>query len=112
MSFVSTTVGKVIGKIGLWSMPEVGYILHPDYWRRGFASEALAAVIAHGFHTLGLPQITADVDPANTASRAMLRKFGFVETGFAKNTLKIGEAWFDSVYLALDAANWPSDNSV
>lgn len=93
--------GKVIGKVGLWQMPEIGYILHPDYWRRGFATEAVQAVIAHGFETLGLDRITADVDPDNAASLAMLTKLGFVITGQAKNTIEIGGKWFDSIYLEL-----------
>lgn len=37
--------GRVIGKAGCWRLPEVGYILHPDYWGQGLAREALAAVI-------------------------------------------------------------------
>ena len=28
---------------GLWRFPEIGFILHPDYWGRGFAREALAS---------------------------------------------------------------------
>ena len=91
----------MIGKVGLWQMPEIGYILHPDYWRRGFATEAVQAVIAHGFETLGLDRITADVDPDNAASLAMLIKLGFVITGQAKNTIEIGGKWFDSIYLEL-----------
>ncbi|KIN76458.1 RimJ/RimL family protein N-acetyltransferase [Sulfitobacter mediterraneus] len=95
--------GKVIGKVGLWQMPEIGYVLHPDYWRRGIATEAVQAVIAHGFETLGLARITADVDPENLASLAMLKKLGFVVTGQAQNTIKIGGKWFDSIYLELAA---------
>lgn len=95
--------GKVIGKVGLWQLPEIGYVLHPDYWRRGFATEAVEAVIAHGFETLGLSQITADVDPENAASLAMLKKLGFAITGQAQNTIEIGGKWFDSIYLELTA---------
>lgn len=98
--FVIEFKGKVIGKAGFWQMPELGYLLHPDYWRRGFGREALEALIAYGFERLGLAQITADVDPENAASLALLGKLGFVETGRQKNTLEIGGRWFDSVYLA------------
>jgi len=104
--------GRVIGKAGFWRMPEVGYLLHPDYWRRGLGQEALQALIQYGFEQRGLDKITADVDPNNAASLAMLKKLGFVETGRQKNTLEIGGKWFDSVYLALtrDKQDGPSDH--
>lgn len=97
--FVVEFEGRVVGKAGFWRIPEVGYILHPDVWRRGLGEEALRALIGYGFGTLKLPRITADVDPNNAASLALLGKLGFVETGRAQNTLQIGDAWFDSVYL-------------
>lgn len=103
--------GRVIGKAGFWRMPEIGYLLHPDYWRRGLATEALQALIAYGFAERGLEKITADVDPDNAASLALLNTLGFRETGRAKQTLKIGEAWFDSVYLALFRDDWPASES-
>ena len=93
--------GQVIGKVGLWEMPEIGYILHPDHWGRGYASEAAQAVIRHGFDVLNLPKVTADVDPDNEVSLKMLAKLGFKETGREKNTIEIGGKWFDSVYLAV-----------
>ena len=101
--FAMVLDGKVIGKVGLWQVPEIGYVLHPDYWRRGLATEALQAVISHAFDTLGLARITADVDPENEASLAMLKKLGFVVTGQAQNTIEIGGKWFDSIYLELVA---------
>lgn len=93
--------GRVIGKAGFWHMPEIGYLLHRDYWRRGFGREALAALIAYGFETLSLEQITADVDPDNIASIRLLEGLGFKETGREARTLQIGPDWFDSVYFAL-----------
>lgn len=93
--------GRVIGKAGFWRMPEVGYILHPDFWRRGFGTEALRALIDYGFADRKLDRITADVDPDNHASLAMLRKLGFAETGRETNTTEIGGKWYDSVYLEL-----------
>lgn len=93
--------GKVIGKAALWQMPEIGYIIHPDYWRRGFAREALIALIAYGFEKRMMDKITADVDPDNLASVRLLQDLGFAETGRAEKTLRIGDAWFDSIYFAL-----------
>jgi RimJ/RimL family protein N-acetyltransferase len=52
--------------------------------------------------------VRADVDPENVASLRLLEALGFKRTGFAKNTMKVGEAWVDSVYLALSPADLPA----
>ena len=93
--------GRVIGKAGCWRIPEIGYILHPDAWGKGLAFEALTAVIPHVFATFPIDVITADVDPRNIASLALLARLGFQETYRAERTWLIGEEWCDSVYLSL-----------
>jgi RimJ/RimL family protein N-acetyltransferase len=99
--FVIELGGRVIVKAGFWRMPEIGYVLHPGFWGQGIMTEALEALTRWGFETRGLEEIMADVDPNNAASLHLLKKLGFYETGRARNTLKIGDRWFDSVYLRL-----------
>lgn len=99
--FVVEFQGRVIGKAGCWRLPEVGYILHPDHWGQGVATEALSAVIGHVFATRDAGAITADVDPRNAASLRLLAKLGFRETHRASRTWLVGDEWCDSVYLAL-----------
>jgi RimJ/RimL family protein N-acetyltransferase len=93
--------GRAIGNIGIWNMPEFGFILHPDAWGQGLATEAANAFLAYAFATYAIDAVTADVDPRNTASLGLLKKLGFVETGRAERTFLIGEEWCDSIYLAL-----------
>jgi len=99
--FVVEYQGLAIGKAGCWRLPEVGYILHPDHWGKGLATEALSAVIRHIFATRAVAAITADVDPRNEGSLRLLARLGFVETHRAERTWLVGEEWCDSVYLAL-----------
>ena len=99
--FVIEHAGAVIGKAGCWRMPEIGFILHPDYWGQGFAREAVRAVVDHVFgRFFGVPAIIADVDPRNAASLALLNRLGFVETHRAARTIQVGDTWCDSIYLA------------
>lgn len=93
--------GRVIGKAGAWRLPEVGFLLHPDYWGKGFALEAMTAVIAHLFAAHDVTELVAEADPRNAASLKLLGRLGFVETGRAERTLKWRDEWCDSVYLAL-----------
>jgi len=53
----------------------------PAAWGRGYAAEALGAVIAHAFGALGLPRLAAIADEPNAASRRMLERLGFVHAG-------------------------------
>ncbi len=99
--FVIEKDGLVIGKAGFWQGPEVGFILHPMTWGQGLATEVLQALLDYGFQTLGYEEITADVDPRNSASLGLLKKFHFEETGRAERTFLLGEEWVDSIYLSL-----------
>jgi RimJ/RimL family protein N-acetyltransferase len=97
--------GRVVGYMGIWRMPEFGFILHPDVWGMGLGHEGATAFVAHAFATHPIDRLNADVDPRNTASLKLLKRLGFVETGTAKNTFKLGDEWCDSVYLALSREN-------
>ena len=99
--YVVTLDGKTIGKLGCWRLPEVGFILDPAAWGRGFAAEALTAFVDHR-RAKGGEELTADVDPGNVASIRLLKNAGFEETGRQQRTWEIGGNWFDSVYLRLD----------
>ncbi len=99
--FIVEKDGEVIGKAGFWRWPEIGFIFAREYWGQGLASEAVSAVLDHGFRERGLQEVVADVDPNNAASIGLLTKLGFVETRREARTLQIGEDWFDSVYFGL-----------
>lgn len=48
----------------------------PQYWGRGYATEATSAVLTYAFDTLGLTRIVAEVDPPNGASICVLEALG------------------------------------
>jgi RimJ/RimL family protein N-acetyltransferase len=61
--------------------PALGYWLGRPYWRRGYAREAVAAMIDYGFRRLGLTTIRAYTDPGNAASQQVLRHCGLSPAG-------------------------------
>ena len=82
--------GQVIGSCGYFHVRrgtqtmELGYELHPDYWRKGIMSEALQAVLEFGFHGGAIPvvhRMEAIVYPSNIASIRLLEKLGFQMEG-------------------------------
>ena len=106
--FIVEFQGHAIGKAGCWQIGEIGFILHPDYWGKGIAFEALSAAIPHAFNALAMGCLKADVDPRNVASLRLLERLGFRETGRAARTFLLGDEWCDSVYLELPR---PAQNS-
>ena len=79
----------VIGACGLMlqelkgqeSAPELGYWLGVPYWGKGYATEALHAVIDYAFTDLAHEALQAGARVTNPASRRVLEKCGFQWTG-------------------------------
>jgi RimJ/RimL family protein N-acetyltransferase len=55
---------------------EIGWRLAREYWGHGYATEAAASWIEHGFTTLDLPRIIAVTDTPNVRSIAVMRRLG------------------------------------
>ena len=98
--FIVTLDGRLIGKLGAWKLPEIGFLIDRTEWGRGFASEALSAFIVRR-RALGSTELTADVDPRNKGSLRLLERHGFIETGRAVGAWQVGNELCDSVYLRL-----------
>lgn len=70
----------VVGVHRVDPVPELGYILHPSAWGKGYATEAVGAFVEHFWQARpGLDVIEAKVDEANPESIRVLLKCGFVE---------------------------------
>lgn len=93
---------QMIGNIGYWRIDlanhraEIGYMLHPDYWRKGIISEGLAAVIDFGFKTIGFHSIFANINPGNDASRQILIKHGFMKEAYFREDYYFEGKFLDS----------------
>ena len=74
---------------------EVGYVLHPDYWGQGFATEALREVLRFGFHVLGLRRIEARYAVGNEASRRVMEKVGMCFEGVRRQAMLLKGAPVD-----------------
>jgi len=63
------------------SFIQVGYLLFPEYWGRGYATEMAVRVLQYGYAELGLPKIVAVTDLENADSQRVLRKAGMHRSG-------------------------------
>jgi RimJ/RimL family protein N-acetyltransferase len=81
---------------------EIGWILHPGYEGRGYASEAARAVAVMAFDQLGVHRLFARLDAGNTGSARLCDRLGMRrEAHLIENDLD-GERWgSEYVYAAL-----------
>ncbi|MGN4126012.1 GNAT family N-acetyltransferase [Lysinibacillus sphaericus] len=81
----------IIGTIGFnaWlpkhKRAEIGYEIHPDYWRNGYTTEAITSVLSYGFKELDLTRVGAVVFIENEASNKLLTKIGFQQEGILRD---------------------------
>lgn len=73
---------KHIGDIGIHFLDnmnetEIGCTLAPEYWKKGYASESLEAVICCIFSILEKKTIIANIDSDNIPSRRLFERLGF-----------------------------------
>lgn len=75
--------GRLLGRCGLLSQEvdgerhaEVAYALAPEFWGRGYATEAARAIRDHAFRTLDAPHLISLILPENTPSIAVAERNG------------------------------------
>ncbi len=83
----------------------IGYWIGEPYARQGYMTEALGLLLPFAFDSLMLHRIEAACLPDNEASKALLRKIGFQEEGFARRYLRINGEWCDHVLFAMLGAD-------
>lgn len=95
--------GKLIGNIGYWRLikehyrAEVGYMLHPSFWKKGIMKEALLRVIDFAFDDMNLHSIEANINPGNTASAMLLESTGFIKEAYFKEDFFFNGAFHDTI---------------
>ena len=77
--------GTLIGDAGLYRTPagevELGYTLGAAWWGQGYATEAAGRWLETAFGELGMSEVVALAEPANTASLHVLDKLGMRRDG-------------------------------
>ncbi len=93
--------GPVTDFDALRSQPlEIGWRLHPDFWRKGLASEAAQAMAAFAFDTLGAKELLAVRHPDNLDSQRVMERLGMHYRGL--------ERWYGESLAthAMSALDW------
>lgn len=103
---------RFIGTVGLNGLQlnnkrtEIGYEIHPHYWRNGYTSEALQEVLRFCFEKLDLHRIGAVVYPENQASLNLLKKLEFTNEGLLRGYIHQNNQFHDTYVLSLLRPEW------
>jgi RimJ/RimL family protein N-acetyltransferase len=89
------------------TMAEIGWVIHPDHQRQGYASEACGRLLAHCFEDLGLHRVVAEAYAANEATAGLAPRLGFrLEATHTRAGLHRTHGWVDTVLYAILAEEW------
>lgn len=104
--------GELIGNANLYGFSEqnrrceLGYALASAHWGKGYASEAVRAVLDYGFRELGLNRVEADIDTRNAGSAAVLERLGFRKEGTMPERWIVNGEITDTTYYGLLKRYW------
>ncbi|PEJ57003.1 GNAT family N-acetyltransferase [Bacillus sp. AFS002410] len=85
---------------------EIGYIIHPSYWRMGFATEATKEIISFGFKKFKLHRVYATCDVRNIGSAKVLEKCGLTLEGKMREDLLLRDGWRDTFLYSILEHEW------
>jgi [ribosomal protein S5]-alanine N-acetyltransferase len=80
---------------------ETGFLFRRDQWGRGYAAEAMDAVIVHGFGELRLELLTASTHAQNVRARQVLERLGFGLEGLVEGHQPVPGVVMDCAFYAL-----------
>jgi RimJ/RimL family protein N-acetyltransferase len=80
---------------------ELGFRLHPDYWRRGYTFEAARCLLDYCTEELQVRKMVAYCVDTNKGSAGVLEKLGFVEEGCLRQHSPLGGRWCDELVYGL-----------
>lgn len=92
---------EIIGSCGFNSIDfenakvEIGYDLAKSFWGKGYATEAISALLDYAFTTLELNRIEAKVEPENINSIKLLQKLNFVFEGTLRQSERSNGKFLD-----------------
>jgi RimJ/RimL family protein N-acetyltransferase len=106
--------GELVGDCGFQVLKaeprqaEVGIALAPEYQSRGYATEALRALLDYVFLTLDKHRVFGSVDPRNVRSIRLMGRVGMRKEAHLVQSLWFKGEWVDDMIFAMLAREWRS----
>ncbi|MFD6493277.1 GNAT family N-acetyltransferase [Streptomyces sp. NPDC060188] len=109
----TTVVGEIVLKLtsARARQAEIGWVFHPAYGGRGYATEAACATASLAFAELNVHRLFARLDVLNSGSVRVCERLGMRrEAHFVENDLD-GERWAGEYVYATLAHEWKGDRA-
>ena len=103
---VDPDTDKVIGTIQLAidevnQSAEINFIVHPNHWGNGVATDIAKTIIKYAFKVLKLNRIGAAIDSNNIASGIVLEKLGMKREGMLRKDKLVQDEYRDTLIYGL-----------
>ncbi|BDD05812.1 GNAT family N-acetyltransferase [Aureibacter tunicatorum] len=104
--------GAFVGDFVFWKIDDrhhradIGYMLKPDFWGKGFMQETMKTLLAYAFDEVGIHSIEANVNPENGNSSRALLKIGFEKEAYFKENYYFEGKYLDSEIFSLLERNF------
>jgi RimJ/RimL family protein N-acetyltransferase len=85
---------------------EVGYTFSRDYWGKGYATEALSALVEYLFEDLGVTRVFGMLHPDNPASAMVMERNGFLFEGHTRSSFWLNDEVSDDWIYGLLQPDW------
>ncbi len=85
---------------------DIGYEFSPEYWGKGYATEAAQAIVYFGFSILHLHRIWSWCIAENMGSARVLEKLGMKLEGRLRENEYFRNRWWDTFMYGLLASEW------
>jgi RimJ/RimL family protein N-acetyltransferase len=112
LGLVAELDGRVIGDVVLWpadetlARGEMGWAFHPAVAGRGYATEAVWALIRIAFETYGMRRVVAQLDSRNVASAKLCERVGMTREAHLRQDCWAKGEWTDNIVYGLLATEW------
>ena len=107
---LAIVAGGIVGDLGLHFLDsnqvELGITLDPGHQGKGYATEALRAVLGYLFGTLAKHRVTATTDAENRPAAALFERLGFRREGHYRQNVWFKGRWGDEFFYALLRSEW------
>jgi RimJ/RimL family protein N-acetyltransferase len=102
---------RLLGDVAIWLdaaglLAMIGYTLAPESQGKGYAVEAVKAVVDWLFMTRKVHRVAATIDPENVASARVLERNGFRYIGTARSAALVRDVWSDDARFEILADEW------
>ncbi|MDK9856082.1 GNAT family N-acetyltransferase [Staphylococcus equorum] len=103
---VDPDTDKVIGTIQLVidevnQSAEINFIVHPNHWSNGVATDIAKTIIKYAFKVLKLNRIGASIDSSNIAAGIVLEKLGMKQEGILRKDKLVQDTYRDTLIYGL-----------